>query len=402
MDQAYAVSIPERVRGQAGTRSFEIGPAEPPPGVAPLPEFPTPMRPEVTSVPDLLSELEREIFRDEAATDHPTPLTSIPEPIHPFENPRGEEVASAEVEPATSAPEVEPMTSAPWRQVEVDSHQEIERLDWEPEPPAAAVVPEPEPVAAAAEPETAVAESMPETVVAAEDEPEPIRPETAVPLSSNVVYGEEPAQLYSDEPAAPPTAARKPDTAMRIAVGLGAAACVLLAAVLYEGGWLSKSVSKLGATNTAATASVRASVARPSPTIRASASLPSALPTAAPVLFTLGNGVTGGTVFRIRPGTAIAGYTRLVFDIHGGGLPTMVITKPDDLHIAVTFKNTSATGVPVNGIQSYQVAAIESPVQQGADETITVDLARPVRVTAFTLAATGSYAWRLVVDLHTS
>ena len=58
MDQAYAVSIPERVRGQAGTRSFEIGPAEPPPGVAPLPEFPTPMRPEVTSVPDLLSELE--------------------------------------------------------------------------------------------------------------------------------------------------------------------------------------------------------------------------------------------------------------------------------------------------------------------------------------------------------
>src|SRR5438552_2926272 len=279
MDQAYAVSIPERVRGQAGTRSFEIGPAEPPP---------------------------------------------------------------------------------------------------------------------------AVAESMPETVVAAEDEPEPIRPETAVPLSSNVVYGEEPAQLYSDEPASPPAAARKPDTAMRIAVGLGAAACVLLAAVLYEGGWLSKSVSKLGATNTAATASVRASVARPSPTIRASASLPSALPTAAPVLFTLGNGVSGGTVFRIRPGTAIAGYTRLVFDIHGGGLPTMVITKPDDLHIAVTFKNTSATGVPVDGIRSYQVAAIEPPVQQGADETITVDRARPVRVTAFTLAATGSYAWRLVVDLHTS
>jgi hypothetical protein len=31
-----------------------------------------------------------------------------------------------------------------------------------------------------------------------------------------------------------------------------------------------------------------------------------------------------------------------------------------------------------------------------------VDLARPVRVTAFTLPATGGYAWRLVVDLHTS
>src|SRR2546428_6304449 len=59
MDQAYAGSIPERVRGQAGPRSFEIGPAEPPTGVAPLPGFPTPMRPEVTTVPDLLSELER-------------------------------------------------------------------------------------------------------------------------------------------------------------------------------------------------------------------------------------------------------------------------------------------------------------------------------------------------------
>ena len=120
------------------------------------------------------------------------------------------------------------------------------------------------------------------------------------------------------------------------------------------------------------------------------------------MLFTLGNGVTGGTVFRIRPGTAVAGYTRLVFDMHGNGLPTMIITKPDDLHVGVTFQNTTAAGVPVNGIHSYQVAGIEPAVQQGADGSITIDLARPVRVTAFTLAATGSYAWRLVVDLHTS
>jgi hypothetical protein len=98
----------------------------------------------------------------------------------------------------------------------------------------------------------------------------------------------------------------------------------------------------------------------------------------------------------------VAGYTRLVFDIRGNGLPTMVISKPDDLHVGVTFQNTSAAGVPVNGIQSYQVASIEPAVQQGADGIITVDLARPVRVTAFTLAATGSYAWRLVVDLHTN
>ena len=120
------------------------------------------------------------------------------------------------------------------------------------------------------------------------------------------------------------------------------------------------------------------------------------------MLFTLGNGVGGGTVFRIRPGTAVAGYTRLVFDIRGNGLPTMVISKPDDLHIVVSFQNTTAAGVPVNGIQSYQIAGIEPAAQQGPNGIITIDLARPVRVTAFTLPATGTYAWRLVVDVHTS
>ena len=80
----------------------------------------------------------------------------------------------------------------------------------------------------------------------------------------------------------------------------------------------------------------------------------------------------------------------------------MVITQPDALHVAVTFNDTTTTGVPVSGIHSYQVAAIEPAVQQGPDGNITVDLARPVRVTAFTLAAAGSYAWRLVVDLHTN
>lgn len=417
MDQAYAASIPERLRGQSGRRSFEIGPAEPTPVIAPLPEFPTPMRPELTSVPDLLSELEREIFRDEPAVDHPTPLTSGPEAAHPtFDAPQVEEIANADAEPLissaedereTSTAEVEPATI---RQVEIDSHRQVDRLDWEPKAPVAQ--PEPEPQVFRPEPEPAMAATELEPVVAL-PEPEPVawhdEPESADDVaaiaaggSSNVIYGEHPAPLYAEETASPP-APRKPDTAMRLAVGLGAAACVLLAAVLYEGGWLSKSVGKLGATNPAATASVRASVARPSPTVRASLS-PSTVPTAppAPVLFTLGNDVAGGTVFRIRPGTAVAGYTRLVFDIHGGGLPTMVITKPDDLHIAVTFKNTTTTGVATNGIQSYQVAAVEPAVQQGPDGTITVDLARPVRVTAFTLAATGTYAWRLVVDLHTS
>ena len=425
MDQAYAVSIPERLRGPAGTRSFEIGPPEPTPSVAPLPEFPTPMRPEVTPVPDLLSELEREIFRDEPGMDHPTPLTSIPEPIQPtFDSPQVEELGSADIQPVTSAPEVEPETrtpdiepvTSPWREVEVDSHREIERPDWDRESEAAPARPEPEPVMAAPEPEPPAWRDEPEPEppawryepepepVAWKYEPEPSREDAVVPVSSDVVYGQDPAQLDDDEESSPPAApSRKPDTAMRLAVGLGAAACVLLAAVLYEGGWLSKGISKLGAANTAATASVRASATHPSTTARVTAS-PSAVPTAppAPVLFTLGNGVTGDSVFRIRPGTAVAGYTRLVFDMHGTGLPTMVVTRPDDLHVMVTFKDTSVTGVPVTGIRSYQVAGIEPSVQQGPDGSITVDLARPVRVTAFTLAATGTYAWRLVVDLHTS
>lgn len=407
MDQAYAMSIPEQLRGQGGTRSFEIGPAESMPGVTQLTELPTPMRTEVTSVGDLLSELEREIFRDEPAMDHPTALTSSPETAQPrFDAPQVEEVANSEVEP---------VISPPWRQVEIDSHREIEQPDWDAEPAAAASMPEAEPLTAPPEPEPVMATPDPEPVKATPDPepepepltwryaPEPAREAATAPVSNNVVYGEEPAQLYAEEEESPAAAPPKPDTAMRIAVGLGAAACVLLAAVLYEGGWLSKGFAKLGATHTVATASVRASVAHPSPSIRASVS-PSAALTAppAPVLFTLGNGVSGGTVFRIRPGTAIAGYTRLVFDIRGGGLPTMVISKPDDLHVAVSFKSTSTTGVPVNGIRSYQVAGVEPSVQQGPDGTITVDLARPVRVTAFTLAATGSYAWRLVVDLHTN
>lgn len=198
------------------------------------------------------------------------------------------------------------------------------------------------------------------------------------------------------EPAAPP---KKSDNAMRLAVGLGAAATVLLAAVLYEGGWVLGSPHKTSAaTSPIATASIH-----PSPTARVSAS-PSATPTAtappAPVLFTLGNGVAGNMIFRIRPGTAVAGYTRLVFDMHGGGLPSMVITQPDNLHVAVTFKNTDATGLPVGGIHTSRVASVEPPVEQGADAIITIDLVHPVTVNAFTLPATGSYAWRLVVDLH--
>src|SRR5256714_7512832 len=120
---------------------------------------------------------------------------------------------------------------------------------------------------------------------------------------------------------------------MRIAVGLWAAACVLLAAVLYEGGLL-KTPQKVRSTAATVTQSIH-----PSATARASAS-PSASPAAsasasvaastAPVLYTLGNGVTGGTMFRIPPGRGVAGYTRPGFVMHGKGLATMIINPPRD------------------------------------------------------------------------
>jgi len=392
MDQAFAVAIPDRFRAEAGSRSFEIGSAGTTPTASPLPELPLAMRPEVSSVPDLLIELEREMFRDEPGQAHPTPLTPIPESTHPMMaeppveeidalapeedvEPQGEFISELPLIPAV--PEVLP---GPLREVPVDSHRELEPAVWDREP---------EPVATAGQPELDRWHQPPDARAEA----------IAAPESSNVVFDQEPALRFDEEvaPAPPP---RKPDTAMRIAVGLGAAACVLLAAVLYEGGWLAKGLHNLSWTSPTATASLHPSPSA-SPRLSASSSVsPSAPP--APVLFTLGNGVSGDSVFRIRPGTAVAGYTRLVFDMRGGGLPTMVISRPDEMHVAVTFKAATVTGVPVNGIHSSQVAGIEPAVQQGPDGTITIDLTRPVRVTAFTLPATGAYSWRLVVDLHTT
>jgi len=391
MDQAFALSIPDRLRSQGGARSFEVAPP-PPASSVPAPyEPPQPVRPEVSDIPDLLIELEREIFRDEPQQDHPMPLSPVPEPLYPTMAARPEELDPVEpaepVEPAaplasfeaapvdeaaeqeSSEPPRPEIFTGPYREVPVDSHRQVEFADWdrEPEPypaPAREVAPVP------------------------------------VPVASNAVFAHEP-RMDEERDEATAAAPRKPDTAMRIAVGLGAAACVLLAAVLYEGGFL-KAPHKVSSTATTVasvhpSASARASVspsASPAASVSASAST-------APILFTLGNGVTGDTMFRIRPGTAVAGYTRLVFDMHGGGLPTMIVTQPDELHVVVTFKDTNVTSAPVNGISSYHVTAVEPGVQQGPDGVITIDLARPVRVTAFTLPATGGYAWRLVVDLHT-
>jgi hypothetical protein len=400
MDEAFALSIPDRLRTEAGSRSYDIAPAPPVP--APT-DLPLPARPEISSIPDLLTELEREIFRDEPVQDHPTRLSPMPEPLYPtvaeqeevepmnsvepvpthsFYEPVADEPAALEPEPTEAA--MEPEVAAPqpaevWpaslREVPVDSHREVGNDDW------------------AAQADLDRWEPQPEPVHAERSRWDALVPEAAErPVEDQHIHPFDQAA----EVAAPVSAA-KPDNAMRIAVGLGAAAVVLLAAVLYEGGLIKTLNRSTSASKVVATASVR-----PSTTARASIS-PSLSPTVAPsttVLFTLGNGVAGGTMFRIRTGTAVAAYTRLVFDIHGTGLPTMVISQPDAQHLVVTFKDTNVTSAPVSGISTRRVAAVEPGVQQGTDGVMTIDLARPVQVKATTLNATGSYAWRLVMDLY--
>ena len=360
MDAAYAASIPDRARAGVGAQSpphFDL-PAPIPIGATPEPILettPQPVRPEVTDARDLLGDLEREIFRDEPAQDHPTAMGSPP------------------VGPA--APLVEPPLESELRQVPVDSRRDPE---------------------ASAEPALPLLLATPAQAV--DPAPEPVLAQSAAPPEAALLTdpATDSAPPSEEDPAA---RARRPDNAMRLAVGLGAAACVLLAAFLYEGGLLSRGTHKTAAvapsTSVRATArSLPAASVAPSPNLTAAP--------AAPVLFRLGNGVSGGTVYRIRPGTAVPGYTRLVFDIRGSGLPAMVIAQPDSTHITITFSDTTGASVPVRGIRSSQVAAVEPGVQQGPDLTITVDLARPDRVTAFTLPAAGAYSPRLVVDLHTS
>src|SRR5260370_39835739 len=67
MDEAFAMSIPDRLRAEAGSRTYDVAPASP---VSAPTALPLPARPEISSVPDLLTELEREIFRDEPVQDH--------------------------------------------------------------------------------------------------------------------------------------------------------------------------------------------------------------------------------------------------------------------------------------------------------------------------------------------
>lgn len=436
MDEAYTRSVPERLRDEAGVR-FESGAAD---TSRPMPPMGA-LRADGSTVPDLMIELEREIFRDEPS--HPTQLDA--ERIYPTMAPPGEDEVARDEPVIQGEPEFDaPAAEAPaWREVPLDSHQvpqpaandsgdaDWQRLldkianapesdeaappsNWFPTPdelPGVAGKPGPaEAISPAEAPGPAGASaSQPQADAARTKHDAWAEPELAEPpAGTNVIFDHEPA-LSFDEPAEPAleAAPRRPrsETVMRLAVGLGAAACVLLAALLYEGGYFFKGHPTASLAPTAsASVSVRPSTSRsasPSASARPTATpAPKASAPPANVLFTLGNGDPGATVFRIREGTAVAGFTRLVFDMHGDGLPSMIISQSDPTHVEVMFMNTTLGNVAVRGLASYQVSNVEPGVQTGPNTSFVIELARPVKITAFTLPASGSYAWRLVVDLH--
>ncbi len=387
IDQAYAIAVPQAIREIPLLRPYEFRPPPVETEVAGTTMMEVPAQPpayegaEVAEVPDPLSDLEREIFRDSPWEDRPEALP----PVHAVGGFRDEPAASlfaeeSALEPGVIEPEPVPPPSppplpevlaGPVKEVPVDSHQPVQSppaepvFEWSP-----AVLAEPSLLAepAVSEPSVLPEERGPETLDEVAERPE----------------------------AADIAPSARSDNVMRIAVGLGAAACVLLAAVLYESGGLLKTSS----VKTAATGTARASAsATPRPTPKPS---PSVLPSTsvAPVIARVGDGATGGSVIRIRPGNALPTFTRLVFDLAGSGLPAMVVTRPDELHVVVTFRNTTGANVPVNGIHSIQVAGVERAVQDGPDLVITIDLNRPVRPVIFTMAPSGGHPFRLVLDLY--
>ena len=386
IDQAYAIAVPENVREISVVRPYDF---RPPPvetevsgtTMMEIPVQPPPYEPaNVAEVPDPLSELEREIFRDSPWEARPVALPAI----HPVRGYRDEPAGAlfAEepaIESLVNEPELDQaptaaipeMLAGPVKEVPVDSHQ--------PAPP-------PPPV------EQPVLEWSPDV------QAEPLASEYP-PLVDAPAANQDPeavAELPEATGAAP---APRSDNVMRIAVGLGAAACVLLAAVLYESGGLLKT----SGVRTAATGTARASAsASATPRLTPSTS-PSAIPSiAAAVVARVGDGATGDTVVRLRPGSALATFTRLVFDLSGSGLPAIVVTRPDDLHLVVTFRNTTGASVPLSGVHSIQVAAVEHAVQAGADLMITIDLKRTVRPVVFTMTPSGGHPFRLVLDLYSS
>src|SRR5260370_33543298 len=188
MDQAFALSIPDQLRSPGAARSFEMAPAQPTLAVPAAYDLPQPVRPEVSSIPDLLTELEREIFRDEPLQDHPMPLSAVPEPTYPTMSEPFEEIepvkhaepveplASLEVERPEEAPEPEPaapeMFSPPLREAPIDSHRQVAFTEWYRDREPVEAHPKGEPIDWERDPEPAI--------------------EHAVPLTSHVVSGQKP------------------------------------------------------------------------------------------------------------------------------------------------------------------------------------------------------------------
>jgi len=371
IEDAFVVVVPQALR-PLPSQARLVGTPTPPPVAldeqlrSPVP-MPLPPPLDVASVPDLLSELEQEIFKADPWGGHPAGLTAAPmreEPEPVTSSPDDEPDTAAAPEPAIEPPVVETPLPLNLRHVAVESGPRVEAA------PAAAAVPLDAP-----------ASSAPDTTVTVAEPPERAAGDEAPVL------------------AAPGSPGRS-DTAVRLAVGLGAAGCVLLAALLYESGLFPSRPTASASPRASASATV-SHRATPQPTVAPSA-VPSPTPPPPAVLATLGQGVTGESVFRIRPGTANPTWTRLVFDLTGRGLPTMVIAQPDALHLQVTFRDTSGAGVPVSGIHSRQVLRVEPTVQQGPDLVITVDLTAPMRLVDFTLPPEQGYAPRLVLDIHST
>jgi len=234
----------------------------------------------------------------------------------------------------------------------------------------------------------------------------PLGDSLATPVHAVTVDSRQPGppparESVVDEEAAITADARheaRVSTMTRLAVGLVAAACVLLAGILYadhglltafRGRAASPSHTPSASVKTSPAASVAPSPA-PSPTPAAS------IAPAAAVIASLGDGAVGERVWRLRVGTAVPAFTRLVFDMQGPGLPAMTVTQPDTLHLVVTFKNATGPGLATGGIHTVRVAGVEPAVQQGNDLVITVDLARTVQPKVFTLTGPA----RLVLDLY--
>jgi len=369
---AYAQAIPVNLR--SAEPAFGRSP-EPP---APREEVPAPTFVDVISQPpramprklrDIHPEFKPGAFPAPASTAGP----SLPKPASRAEA----------VPPALPPPVTKPFhVAAPIAPAATDP------------PDIAKVLSHPDPVASTAP------MALPARRVLVDSSRDPVvRPEALAPLREKA---DVPDGAPASEPAESP--ARQIDLT-RLAVGFVAAACVLLAGVLYGSDSIGRVLNLKVTTSASPTTLTAGASLRPSvgPSLSPTPSaLPSPSPPAAPVVATVGNGVSGESVYRIRPGTAVPGFTRLVFDLTGQGLPAMIVTRPDALHLVVTFKDTGGTGVPVQGLQSYHLAGVEPAVQRGADLIIAIDLARPVRPVVFTLAPESDKSPRLVLDLYTN